>query len=190
MTLSAACTRPLAVQTDVHPRDLRSALRPCLQAHFAREEHAEAQEHLQQARLLANRTASVRHRRASSSSRRSCRGGGDRRRWLWPQLRDRPVGELSVSRRPRLVERRPHQSDQPEPSSRQTRAASETWAPGWNQPSTTRTGKAGLRWSTRRSGRFVRVPAVVDPPWQSPPGTIQPEQVADAELRASPGMTK
>ncbi|MET8417187.1 XRE family transcriptional regulator [Streptomyces sp. NPDC005098] len=33
------------------------------QAHLAREEHAEAQEHLQQARLLANRTGSVRHRR-------------------------------------------------------------------------------------------------------------------------------
>lgn len=33
------------------------------QAHLAREEHAQAQEHLQQARLLANRTGSVRHRR-------------------------------------------------------------------------------------------------------------------------------
>ncbi|MFI2352723.1 XRE family transcriptional regulator [Streptomyces sp. NPDC019443] len=33
------------------------------QAHLAREEYAQAQEHLQQARLLANRTGSVRHRR-------------------------------------------------------------------------------------------------------------------------------
>ncbi|MET9510090.1 helix-turn-helix transcriptional regulator [Streptomyces flavidovirens] len=33
------------------------------QAHLARDEHAQAQEHLQQARLLANRTGSVRHRR-------------------------------------------------------------------------------------------------------------------------------
>ena len=33
------------------------------QAHLARGEHDQAQEHLQQARLLANRTGSVRHRR-------------------------------------------------------------------------------------------------------------------------------
>ncbi|MFC5801645.1 helix-turn-helix transcriptional regulator [Streptomyces formicae] len=33
------------------------------QAHLARDEHAQAQEHMQQARLLANRTGSVRYRR-------------------------------------------------------------------------------------------------------------------------------
>nr|WP_308802045.1 helix-turn-helix transcriptional regulator [Streptomyces polyasparticus] len=33
------------------------------QAHLAREEYAQAEEHLQQARMLANRTGSVRHRR-------------------------------------------------------------------------------------------------------------------------------